>query len=269
MLGSPIEHSKSPALHAAAYRVLGLDWQYDRERVEADGLGDYLHTRGPDWRGLSLTMPLKEAVFPFLARIDPLASAAEAVNTVLVRDDGLHGWNTDVGGIVRAVEERAMAVGNEAVLFGTGATARSVILALHSLGCSRLTVSGRNPSKVADTVAFAESTGFDARPAQGALALTRWPDEASLAVSALPGGVPVELPPVHRGLGLFDVAYSGGSLAQKWQRERPEAPVVEGIDMLVHQALLQVRVFLNGSPEQPVPDEAMVLRAMDAAVGRS
>ncbi|MEO7016805.1 MAG: shikimate dehydrogenase, partial [Leifsonia sp.] len=104
VLGSPIGHSKSPALHRAAYRALGLDWEYDTADVTEETLADFLAGLGPEWRGLSLTMPLKQSVIPLLAEADHLAEQTGGANTVLLDDGVVRGFNTDVSGIVWALE---------------------------------------------------------------------------------------------------------------------------------------------------------------------
>ncbi|HNP16406.1 MAG TPA: shikimate dehydrogenase, partial [Terrimesophilobacter sp.] len=101
VLGSPIAHSKSPAIHLAAYRVLGLDWSYDAVEVASGDLGAFLNGCGSSWRGLSLTMPLKREIVPYLAEQDAVSRLVGAVNTVLVTEDGFAGFNTDVVGAER------------------------------------------------------------------------------------------------------------------------------------------------------------------------
>jgi shikimate dehydrogenase len=101
VLGSPIAHSLSPALHRAAYAELGLDdWTYEAVECDEAALAAFVTSRGPDWAGLSLTMPLKRTVLPLLAYADPLAVIAGGANTVVFRPDGRYGYNTDVQGIV-------------------------------------------------------------------------------------------------------------------------------------------------------------------------
>ena len=107
VLGSPIAHSKSPDLHGAAYHVLELPWRYGRAQVAADELAGFVHSRSDAWRGLSLTMPLKQSVLPLVATLDETARITGAANTILFDQENgervLHGFNTDVSGIVRAL----------------------------------------------------------------------------------------------------------------------------------------------------------------------
>ncbi|MGW1148223.1 shikimate dehydrogenase, partial [Streptomyces sp. NPDC002454] len=125
VLGSPIAHSLSPVLHRAAYAELGLDaWSYDRFEVDEAALPDFLAGLGPQWAGLSLTMPLKRAVIPLLDEVSDTAAAVEAVNTVVLTEDGRRtGDNTDVPGMVAALRERGVETVDSAAVLGAGATA--------------------------------------------------------------------------------------------------------------------------------------------------
>jgi len=101
VLGQPVAHSKSPALHGAAYDVLGLPWSYDAIELPADALAGFLATLDDEWRGLSLTMPHKQVVLPLLDSCEPLVALTGAANSVLFDADGMRrGYNTDVAGIV-------------------------------------------------------------------------------------------------------------------------------------------------------------------------
>ena len=105
VLGSPISHSLSPVLHRAGYTAAGLSgWEYGAHDVDAAGLAAFVAGLGPQWRGLSLTMPLKQAAAEVASTVSDVARRAAAVNTLVRRDDG--GWdatNTDVLGLVRAL----------------------------------------------------------------------------------------------------------------------------------------------------------------------
>ena len=129
--GSPIRHSLSPVLHDAAYRALGLtNWTYGRIHIEAEELAEWVHSLDDSWRGLSLTMPLKEAAFAVAHTVSEVAEAVGAINTLVRDDDGWSGHNTDVYGIVRALAEAGVTDITHAVVVGSGATARSALAAL-------------------------------------------------------------------------------------------------------------------------------------------
>ena len=124
VLGKPIAHSLSPALHIAAYQALGLDdWTYQAIECDEAGLAAFVGSRGTDWAGLSLTMPLKRTVLPLLDHVDPLAAATGGANTVVFRPDGRYGYNTDVQGIVDALTEAGAPAPRMVTLPGAGAPA--------------------------------------------------------------------------------------------------------------------------------------------------
>ncbi|MFE7121457.1 shikimate dehydrogenase, partial [Streptomyces sp. NPDC057654] len=142
VLGSPIAHSLSPALHRAAYAELGLaGWTYDSFDVTEAALPDFVASLGEGWAGLSLTMPLKRAVLPLLDAISDTAAAVEAVNTVVRTADGrLLGDNTDIPGMVAALRERGVERVESAAVLGAGATASAALAALARICSGEITV---------------------------------------------------------------------------------------------------------------------------------
>ncbi|MGK9147008.1 shikimate dehydrogenase [Plantibacter flavus] len=271
VFGDPIEHSKSPALHAAAYRVLGLDWEYGRQQVDAAALDAVLDGLGSEWRGLSLTMPLKQRALELADTLDRTAVETGAVNTLRLHNtpDGsqrLDGFNTDVGGIVRAVGARGLERVRHVVVLGGGATASSALMAAAELGAEDVHVAVRTPARAAHLGPLATRLGL--RLVVGRLDETV--PEAQLVISTLPGGSLPEPGPVlalTRQALLLDVAYDPwpSVLATEWTSEGGQ--VLSGLAMLVHQALLQVRIFVSGDPVVPLDDEEAVLDAMLDAVG--
>jgi shikimate dehydrogenase len=149
VLGSPISHSLSPALHLAAYRALGLShWSYRPHEINESGLPGFVAGLGPQWAGLSLTMPLKEVAFDVADEVSELAREVGAINTLVRRPDG--GWrgeNTDVYGVSQALREAGCSQVGSALVLGSGATARSVVAALVTLGCSRVTFGVRSAAR--------------------------------------------------------------------------------------------------------------------------
>jgi shikimate dehydrogenase len=272
VLGTPIAHSKSPLLHAAAYEVLGLQWVYERHEVDEGSLASFVKSRDSSWRGLSLTMPLKQAIQPHLDRIDRIGELTGAVNTVLFEwgGDTVHrsGFNTDVPGIVRALRAAGVERVRHAHILGGGATAASAVVAASELGAESVLVSVRAPERAAGLVPLAASVGLTITVA--AFDDARDDDATELVVSTLPGGVdaPIAFDAGFRArVPLLDVAYEPWptTLGQAWADAG--GVVLGGLAMLVHQALLQVRIFVGGDPFAPLPDEESVLAAMLAAVG--
>ncbi|HEU0101157.1 MAG TPA: shikimate dehydrogenase, partial [Mycobacteriales bacterium] len=134
MVGTPVAHSLSPALHGAAYAALGLPWTYGRVELAPADLPGFLAGLGPEWAGLSLTMPLKQTVLPLLDDVSELAAATGVANTMVLDGRGRHGDNTDVAGIVVALREAGVTRVQRAVVLGAGATAVSALAALGQLG---------------------------------------------------------------------------------------------------------------------------------------
>lgn len=270
VLGSPIAHSKSPQLHAAAYRVLELPWSYTAVEVVEGSLGAFLNTCDASWRGVSLTMPLKREVLPMLASRTRLVTTVGAANTVLFDDTGaLHGFNTDVAGIVRALSAAGLASARYVHVLGGGATAASALVAAAELGAERVDVHVRDLQKSVWLEPLAHQLGLMIRIRSFAQA-DRSLDVPELVISTLPGGATTEAlytDSTRRKAVLLDVAYDPwpSVLATTWQAVGGR--VVSGLAMLAHQALLQVRIFVSGDVLQPLPDEEGVLEAMLAAVG--
>src|SRR5690348_7224642 len=166
VLGSPIAHSLSPSLHQAGYLALGLTgWTYQAIECDEAALPALLASCGPDWAGLSLTMPLKRAVLPLLDHVEPLAAEVGAANTVVFAAGRRHGHNTDVPGLLAALAERGITgtflPPHPAVLIlGAGATARSALAALRALSITQLTVAARDPARASDLLATADRLGL-------------------------------------------------------------------------------------------------------------
>lgn len=244
MLGSPIAHSLSPLLHNAGYAALGLsEWEYTSAEVTESDLGAVVAALDDTWRGLSLTMPLKEVAFDVAATVSDLATRAGAINTLVRRPDG--GWdadNTDVIGIVESL--RGLALAEHAVVIGAGATARSAVLALELLGISRVTVAARRAEQAAGLAAFARQEGLAAE----AVPLSDWGRQgARLVLSTVPAGASAELVRAAAGTDLdlvfFDVAYAGWPTPLAATVRAAGGTAVSGLEMLIHQGAAQFELF--------------------------
>lgn len=256
VLGSPIAHSLSPLLHRAAYAELGLDWEYDARELRADQLAGFLDSLDDTWRGLSLTMPLKRAVVPLLDELSDRAVQAQAVNTVLLEGRHRIGHNTDVPGAAAAIRERTDASLPTAIVLGGGATAASVVLALADLGCTSVRVVVRDPDRVSDTLAAAAR--HPARPRVDVLTFREVVQEAetvrpAILVSTIPAEAQGEsvLRAAAAAAVLFDVVYHPWPTPLARLAAAEGRPLVSGLDLLVHQAALQVRL-MTGADEVPI-----------------
>jgi len=256
VLGSPIGHSLSPALHRAAYRALGLsEWLYDSHEVQESALSGFVTGLGAQWAGLSLTMPLKEAAFEVADEVSDLAREVGAINTLVHRPDG--GWsgdNTDVYGVSQALREAGCVHVASALVLGSGATARSVVAALATLGCQKVTFAVRSTARQ-ETLDQARRAGLEADVVQLGQLADRVADRL-VVVSTLPANVlPANGLPAnvlgrmspHGGRLedhlLLDVVYAGWPTPLARTFQEAGARVVSGFEMLVHQAAEQVHLM--------------------------
>ncbi|MCX3062528.1 shikimate dehydrogenase [Streptomyces beihaiensis] len=259
VLGSPIAHSLSPQLHNAAYAALGLDdWTYDRFDIDEAALPGFFAGLGPEWAGLSLTMPLKRAVIPLLDEITGTARSVEAVNTVVLRPDGRRvGDNTDIPGLVAALRERGVEKTESAAILGAGATASSALAALSRICSGEVTAYVRSERRADEMRGWGDRLGVRVRTADWADAAHAF--DAPLVISTTPKGTTDDLAarlPQRVGT-LFDVVYDPWPtpLAAAWQQRG--GSVLSGLDLLVHQAVFQFEQFTG--------DRRPVLDAMRAA----
>lgn len=263
--GDPIDHSLSPALHGAAYRLLGWDWSYGRRRVGEEGFAAELSSLGPEYRGLSLTMPLKGVAHAAAATRDARAELTGAVNTLLLTGAAPRGFNTDVGGIVRALAEEHVDAVEQARIVGAGATATSALVALGELGAKRVEVVARRPEAVEPLAALGERLGVSVT---GSPLVARGAEAVPLTIATLPGdaAVAAEAADALAGGLLLDVVYGHWPTALSGAWDRAGLRSIGGAAMLLHQALLQIRVFATGGVDEPLPDEPLVLAEMRRAL---
>jgi shikimate dehydrogenase len=253
VLGDPVEHSLSPALHRAAYAELGLDWTYDAVRVSAGGLAGFVDGLDADWRGLSLTMPLKREAMPLLTSEDEWTRVSGAANTLLLdAEGGRHGLNTDIPGVLAAINTATESTIRSAVVLGGGATATSVLLALIERGLERATLAVRDPARAADAVA---AVSRHRRPPQ--VTVTALADLGPVTADILVSTVPVEgqTASVLAALGdqpvVFDVVYDPWPTPLVEQATARGHTLVSGLDLLLWQAVDQVRA-MTGRFDVPV-----------------
>jgi shikimate dehydrogenase len=257
-------------LHAAAYRALGLPWTYTAIEVVEGSLGAFVNTCDPTWRGLSLTMPLKREVLPMLASRSDLVATVGAANTVLFDDEmAMHGFNTDVAGIVDAFADHGVTGLESAHILGGGATAASVLAAVAQLGATRALVSVRDPERASVLQPLAARLGIGLTIRRLGIA-DRSLIVPSAVISTLPGGADHGMPfaeAVRERAVLLDVAYEPwpSALAAAWAEVG--GTVVSGLEMLLHQAIGQVRIFVTGDEGGALPDEDRVVAAMRESVG--
>ncbi|UXM89981.1 shikimate dehydrogenase [Paenarthrobacter sp. JL.01a] len=265
VLGHPISHSKSPALHLAAYAKLGLDIEYSAIDVTVDGLPAFMESLRADrsWCGLSVTMPLKTAMIKEVDEVRGAGARLGVINTVVFEHDGgtvrRAGYNTDVAGIVEAVRHAGVASAPHAAILGGGGTSAAAVAAVHELGAGHVDVFVRDASRASDAEAAAAAVGMSlaVRPlteaatavAAAELVISTFPpraaDDLADELASLPG----------TGAGvLLDVAYDPwpSRIAEVWSGHG--GAVVPGLEMLMYQAAEQIRLFSGRDVDAAVID---------------
>lgn len=286
VLGHPIAHSLSPALHRAAYAYLGeANLEYDRRDTLPDDLPAIMRgvrnpagtEEAPYIAGLSVTMPLKTAVIQYCDELSETARVTGAVNTVYPRGERVLGDNTDVIGIVNALRHAGLEPDperDEPAVIGGGATAISALTALHKLGYRRASVYARSLHKLGSVQDAADRLGVQLEQ----VSLAELPQNLAErghhpVVSTLPAHAADEWASQLSGLKgasathrpvLLDVAYNPwpSALASAW--EASGGAVVSGLEMLLYQAVEQVLLFTDRTLQ---PAELLgLVNAMCAAV---
>ncbi|MCW2831958.1 MAG: shikimate dehydrogenase [Aeromicrobium sp.] len=262
VLGSPIAHSLSPAMHRAAYAELGLDWRYEAVEVAEGGLAEFVGALGDDVRGLSVTAPLKrEAARVGHQRTDDVEVLGVA-NTLLVDDGLLSAHNTDVPGAAAAIGEAGIGAVTTARILGGGATAASMALTLARLGVEELDFVVRDPARAAEAEAAVRGRGIAVTVRRIGEPLI---DKVDLLVSTVPdeaiGSRSHEL--VDSSCAVFDVVYDPWPTSLAAAAEQAGLPIISGIDLLAHQAALQVEL-MTGSEVAPQLLRAAALSALES-----
>jgi shikimate dehydrogenase len=244
VLGSPIEHSLSPALHRAAYTQLGLDWTYDKLEIDQHRLAPFVAGLDESWRGLSLTMPLKVAVLE-LGEVDQLAQLAGAGNTLILEADTRRVYNTDVGGLAWAVRQVTTVPLPRVTILGTGATASAALIAAAQLGAQQVTVAARTPSRAEPLRALSRELGveLEIRPWWARLPQT------NLAVSTVVSGAADTIAPSVADSAplIVDAIYDPWPTVLATTAQQAGCTVVSGRDLLIGQALLQIELMTGRS----------------------
>lgn len=237
VVGSPIEHSLSPRLHLAVFASLGLDWEYQKREASIGSLREIV----ADLDALSVTMPLKDEAYEFANELDLVARETKVVNTLIARQGQWLGFNTDAPGIVTTIADHGVTSIGRAIVIGNGATARSAIAALRPIASS-IAVMARS-ERFLDSVDEYLPWGN--------------PLDADLVISTVPEGAADRL---SSGKGLLiDLLYSPWPtpLARQWEGE-----CISGLELLVNQAALQSRLFLEHLAAEPIFREVDNLRSI-------
>lgn len=272
VIGSPIAHSLSPALHTAAYSQLGLDWSFSAIEVEQSTFSSFIDSHSDAYSGYAVTMPLKHDAFALATTHDFLSTATGSTNTLVRRNNSgvaeYDSYNTDVWGIVHALRDAGCRDVKYVTIVGSGATAASAIAAAADLGAEYVFVVARSNNE-SSLSQVAKSVGVS-------IAFYSFGDTSKLMpcdvlISTLPGNIEVSLSEIPRSdqSFLLDVAYSPWPSQRALEWEHSCGIAVSGLEMLMRQALIQVRIFVHGSPEICLPHESDVFHAMKSALSLS
>ena len=261
MIGWPIEHSLSPAMHNAALREMGLDWVYLGFAVPPESVGEAVGAvRGLSLVGLNVTIPHKQAVTEHLDAVDETAEALGAVNTIVWDQDRLIGYNTDGPGFLRSLEEKGHSVeGKRVALIGAGGAARSVAYAVARAGAGALRVLNRTAQRADEVAQLAaergglsdiEAGGLTGRRAEAAVR------EADVVVDCTPVGMfpQVDEGPVipeewlRRGQVVVDLTYNPLQTTLLRAAAARGARTVDGAGMLVHQGAISLEHWSGRRP---------------------
>ena len=269
VLGSPIKHSLSPVLHGAAYQALDLHgWHYDQIECDEPGLARLVDGMGPEWVGLSLTMPLKRVALAVADEVSPLALAVGAANTLVFPATGPAGGrqahNTDVAGMVAALQEAGLTRTEQAVILGAGGTAQSALAAVRELGHQSPIVLVRSLARTGDLRETAERLGM--RPTISDRLFTGPLPAADLVISTLPGGAadPLSATRWKPDTMVLDVVYAPWPTPFAGSALAAGCPAVSGLNVLLYQAVAQVELMTG----HPGPVEAMRTALVAAVAAR-
>jgi shikimate dehydrogenase len=264
--GKPIGHSLSPVIHNAGFAAAGLiGWDYTAIECAETELPGLVAGLGPEWAGLSLTMPLKEAGLRLAAEASPTADAAGAANTLVRLPDGA--WradNTDVAGMVRVLREAGLDFRTPAVtVLGGGGTARAALVAAAQLGAPAVTLVTRRAEARDELAPVAAALGLR-------LVGREWPDapaafDADAVISTVPKGAADHLAGAvgwRPGTVFFDAIYDPWPTPLAADAVAHGNPVVSGLDLLLAQALSQFEQFTG---VRPAPEAAMRAALLESA----
>lgn len=264
VIGNPVEHSLSPAIHNAAFRALGVDCVYLAWKVER--IGDAI--RGlralGNFRGASVTIPHKVSAMPFLDEIEPTAGRIGAINTIVAEEGRLIGYNTDATGALRALRDGGVALaGRRIVMLGSGGAARAIAFALAAESdLEKLVILGVDAAErtaLADDLRSKTAVSVDDDTLDESTLRRAVPD-AHVLIHCTPLGmfpktdiscVPASL--LHAGLAVMDIVYNPKVTRLLTDARQAGCRTVSGLEMFLHQAVAQFELWTN----RPAPVDVM------------
>ena len=263
VLGKPVSHSRSPVIHNAGYAAAGLaDWTYTAIECAESELGDVVGGLGPEWAGLSLTMPLKEVALVVADVVAPVAAAIGAANTFVRSEQGWRAENTDAPGMVDALLSAGVSTVERVSILGAGGTARAALAAARDLGANAVTVVARRPEAIEELDPVAADLGLDLIGTDWAAAADA--GDADVVVSTVPRGVadPLGATMRWRASGvLFDAVYDPWPTPLASSATAAGMHVVSGLDLLLTQAVRQFELFTGATAPLTAMRDALTTAA--------
>jgi len=269
VIGDPISHSRSPAMHNAAFERLGMDWVYVPFRVKPPDLDEAIRgLKAAGVRGINATIPHKERLVGHVDTLSPEAELIGAVNTLVFDEDGIHGENTDARGFLAAMTEAGfdMPVGRRVVILGAGGAARAVAAAFVGIGVSEIVIANRTPEKAQRLAEdLTRRTSIDALGvALMSDALAPLMREAHLLVNTTSGGMagnsPLAFDPglLRAPLSVYDIIYTPPETPLLRSAAENGCRVLNGIGMLVHQGAIAFELWTGTAPPVDVMRKALL-----------
>jgi shikimate dehydrogenase len=248
VLGSPISHSLSPLLHSTAYQLLGAKGSYEAIEVGSGDLSKFLEDKNSGWTGFSLTMPLKEEVLAIADVVDPVAAMISSANTLYRKDNLWHATSTDISGFGFALDSRGFTTAKSATILGAGATARAVVGALDGR-VQEIAILSRNTGREEAIRKCATSSSITFLPWEYTTPIA----QSDLVVNTTPlygADLFGDYLPNRISTLFFEVLYRPWPtvLLSRWRENGGET--MDGIDLLVHQAIEQIALFSGKSVER-------------------
>lgn len=260
IIGDPIEHSRSPQMHNAAFAKAGLDYVYVPFHVRPDALAHAIAGfKALNVVGINVTLPHKQAVIPYLTSISREAELVGAVNTLTFVDDEIHGDNTDAPGVLRALEEEgdmSVPVGQEVVVLGAGGSARAVVVALALGGVASITIANRTVERAVSLAEEMQQKTNILMHGMG-LADARLPDAVSrcmllinTATASMDPTQPllVSADWLQSNTIVYDIVYTPPVTPLMKAASERRCPTLGGIGMLVHQGAIAFEKWTGVTP---------------------
>lgn len=260
VIGDPIAHSKSPLIHGFWLKKLGIEADYRKAHVTAEGLADYFRARAADpaWKGCNVTVPHKRAVLDFVEDRGGVGDSIGAMNTVIRLDNGtLIGTNTDAAGFYAPIADLDLA-GKPVVVIGAGGAARAVLFALAQSGVGAVTLLNRSALPAAALLAHfrlkGKVVGLDAPIPPAALIV----NASTLGMTGAPSFEP-DLSAQRDDCVVYDIVYAPLQTGLLAAAEDRGLETVDGLSMLIGQAAVAFELFFDAAPPREHDEELRAL----------